>query len=121
GGAHEGAAGQILLVARLLAHEGQAGVGRAVAEHGLGGAAPEVAGLAGGGLLGQRPELVPWTHAVDLPHATTRSERPRPGPARSVSPPQDRGWPAGSPSGGAAGADDVEGAAGAEPVDLLGR
>ena len=57
GRADEGAAGEVLLVARLLADEHDASVGRAFAEHGLGRGLPEVAAAAvvdrgGGGLQG---------------------------------------------------------------------
>ena len=54
GGADERASGEILLVARLLADEEDAGVERAFAEHRLGGAFVEVAAGAALGLGAER-------------------------------------------------------------------
>ena len=53
---HERLAGEVLLVARLLADEHHARPLQALAEDGLGGAAPEVAAAAVGGGLAQRAE-----------------------------------------------------------------
>ena len=48
---------QVLLVPRLLAHEHQLSSRRSLAENGLGGVLPEVAGLAGGGGLSEVRDL----------------------------------------------------------------
>ena len=63
-------AGQVLLVAGLLAQEHQLGSGLAFAEDGLGRVAVQVAGLAGRGGMA---ELVEVRHMASLPVAAGRS------------------------------------------------
>ena len=55
-GPDKGEAGEVLLVARLFADQHDLCMWRALAEHGLGGVSPQVAGAAVGGLLVQGRE-----------------------------------------------------------------